>query len=84
MKSITPEELSRLQSASKNLRESRNTIADIEISMSRLESRKKSTIFNAEQASEELNAIQGELQETYGNIIIDVVTGEIKEDNGDS
>jgi archaellum component FlaC len=80
MKKLEQQELERLTSATKNLRDSRNTIADIEISLNRLESKKKAVLFNAEQAAEELNNIQGELQERYGNVIIDVVTGEIKDE----
>jgi hypothetical protein len=84
MKKLEQQELERLTSATKNLRDSRNTIADIEISLNRLESKKKAVLFNAEQAAEELNNIQGELQERYGNVLIDVVTGEIKEENDNS
>jgi|688.fasta_scaffold529351_2 2'-5' RNA ligase len=84
MKKLEEQELERLNNATKSLREARNTIADIEISAHRLESRKKAVLFNAEQAAEELNNIQGELQEKYGNVLIDVTTGEIKEDNHDN
>jgi 2'-5' RNA ligase len=84
MKKLEEQELERLNNATKSLREARNTIADIEISAHRLESRKKAVLFNAEQAAEELNNIQGELQEKYGNVLIDITTGEIKEDNHDN
>ena len=84
MKKLEEQELERLNNATKSLREARNTIADIEISAHRLESRKKAVLFNAEQASEALNNIQGELQEKYGNVLIDITTGEIKEDNHDN
>ena len=40
MAQIEEEELTRLKEASNSLRESRSTIADIEISMHRLESKK--------------------------------------------
>lgn len=84
MKKLEDQELERLTNATKSLREARNTIADIEISTYRLETKKKAVLFNAEQAAEELNNIQGELQEKYGNVLIDVATGEIKEDNHDN
>lgn len=84
MKKLEDQELERLNNATKSLREARNTIADIEISTYRLETKKKAVLFNAEQAAEELNNIQGELQEKYGNVLIDVTTGEIKEDNHDN
>lgn len=84
MKKLEDQELERLNNATKSLREARATIADIEISTYRLESKKKAVLFNAEQAAEELNTIQGELQEKYGNVLIDTQTGEIKEDNNDN
>ena len=84
MKKLEDQELERLNNATKSLREARATIADIEISTYRLESKKKAVLFNAEQAAEELNTIQGELQEKYGNVLIDTQTGEIKEDNHDN
>ncbi len=84
MKKLEEQELDRLNNATKSLREARNTIADIEISAYRLETKKKAVLFNAEQAAEELNNIQGELQAKYGNVLIDITTGEIKEDNHDN
>lgn len=84
MKKLEDQELERLNNATKSLREARATIADIEISTYRLDSKKKAVLFNAEQAAEELNTIQGELQEKYGNVLIDTQTGEIKEDNNDN
>ena len=84
MKKLENQELERLNNATKSLREARATIADIEISAYRLESKKKAVLFNAEQAAEELNTIQGELQAKYGNVLIDTQTGEIKEDNHDN
>jgi 2'-5' RNA ligase len=84
MAQIEEEELTRLKEASKSLRESRSTIADIEISMHRLESKKKAILFNAEQAAEQLHNIQEELQQKYGDILIDLTTGEIKDKDGNS
>jgi len=84
MNKLEEEELERLNNATKSLRDARTMIADIEISLYRLESKKKSVLFNAEQAAEELNNIQGELQAKYGNVLIDTQTGEIKEDNHDN
>lgn len=84
MKKLEDQELERLNNATKSLRDARTMIADIELSMHRLKSKKQSVLFNAEQAAEELNNIQGELQEKYGNVLIDTQTGEIKEDNHDN
>lgn len=84
MKKLEEQELTRLNETTKGLREARKTIADIEISLNRLKTQKQSVLFNAEKFAEELNNIQGELQEKYGNVLIDTVTGEIKEQNADS
>jgi hypothetical protein len=84
MKKLEEDELTRLNEATKNLREARTEIADVEISLSRLNTRKNAALFNAENASQELNNIQGELQQKYGNVLIDTQTGEIKNDNADS
>lgn len=84
MKKLEEDELTRLNEATRNLREARTEIADVEISLSRLNTRKNAALFNAENASQELNNIQGELQQKYGNVLIDTQTGEIKNDNADS
>jgi archaellum component FlaC len=84
MKKLEEQELARLNETTKGLREARTTIADIEISLNRLGTQKKSVLFNAEKFAEELNNIQEELQQKYGNVLIDTVTGEIKEQNANS
>lgn len=84
MKKLEEDELTRLNEATRNLREARTEIADVEISLNRLNTRKNAALFNAENASQELNNIQGELQQKYGNVLIDTQTGEIKNDNADS
>jgi hypothetical protein len=84
MKKLEEDELARLNDATKSLREARNEIADVEISLNRLNTRKNAALFNAENSSQELNNIQAELQQKYGNVLIDTLTGEIKNDNADS
>jgi archaellum component FlaC len=84
MKKLEEEELTRLNEVTKSLREARTTIADIELSLNRLKTQKQSVLFNAEKFAEELNNIQGEMHQKYGNVLIDTVTGEIKEQNADS
>ena len=66
----------RLSSRVKNLKEE---IADIEVNLSRLNNKKPMVIFDIENAAEELTKLQGELQEKYGNVVIDLNTGEIKD-----
>ena len=84
MRSVTPEELDELNLHSKRLRDARNTIADIELQFARLKSKKQSEIFNAEQALSDLRKIQEDINAKYGDVLIDLSTGEIKEDNGNS
>jgi archaellum component FlaC len=84
MKKLEEEELARLNETTKGLREARTTIADIEISLNRLRTQKQSVLFNAEKFAEQLNTIQEEMHQKYGNVLIDTVTGEIKEQNADS
>ena len=84
MKKLEEDELTRLNEATKNLREARTEIADVELALNRLNTRKNAALFNAENSSQELNNIQAELQQKYGNVLIDTQTGEIKNDNANS
>lgn len=84
MKKLTQEELDRLNGYSKVLREARNAIADIELQFARLKSRKQSEIFNAEQALVDLRKVQEEIHATYGEVLIDLETGEIKSNDGNT
>jgi chromosome segregation ATPase len=84
MKRLEEDELTRLNEATKSLREARTEIADVELALNRLQTRKNAALFNAETASQDLNNIQAELQQKYGNVLIDTQTGEIKNDNADS
>lgn len=84
MKKLEEDELSRLNEATKSLREARTEIADVELALNRLNTRKNAALFNAENSSQELNNIQAELQQKYGNVLIDTQTGEIKNDNANS
>lgn len=84
MRKIEQEELDRLNGYSKSLRDARNTIADIELQFARLKSKKQSEIFNAEQALVDLRKVQEEVHAKYGDVLIDLETGEIKENNVDT
>lgn len=84
MSKITPEELERLNEYSKILREARNLIADIEIQSARLKIKKESALFNAEQALNDLRKTQEEIHNAYGNVLIDLETGEIKGEDGNT
>jgi predicted nucleic acid-binding Zn-ribbon protein len=79
MKSLETQELESLRSLSSKVKTLKEEIADIEVNLSRLNNRKPALIFDIENTAEELTSLQGELQEKYGNIVIDLNTGEIKD-----
>ena len=79
MKSLETQELEDLRSLSSRVKNLKEEIADIEVNLSRLNNRKPALIFDIENTAEELTSLQGELQEKYGNVVIDLNTGEIKD-----
>ena len=79
MKSLETQELEDLRSLSSRVKSLKEEIADIEINLSRLNNKKPMIIFDIENAAEELTKLQNELQEKYGNVVIDLNTGEIKD-----
>jgi len=79
MKSLETQELESLRSLSSKVKSLKEEIADIEVNLSRLNNRKPALIFDIENTAEELTSLQGELQEKYGNVLIDLNTGEIKD-----
>jgi septal ring factor EnvC (AmiA/AmiB activator) len=79
MKSLETQELELLRSLRSKVKSLKEEIADIEVNLSRLNNRKPALIFDIENAAEELTSLQGELQEKYGNVLIDLNTGEIKD-----
>jgi vacuolar-type H+-ATPase subunit D/Vma8 len=79
MKSLETQELEDLRSFSSRVKNLKEEIADIEVNLSRLNNKKPMIIFDIENAAEELTKLQNELQEKYGNVVIDLNTGEIKD-----
>lgn len=79
MTTLESNELEKLTSLNVKVREMKNDIADIEVSMSRLKTKKQGLLFEIEVAAEELGKFQSELFEKYGNVSIDLSTGEIKD-----
>lgn len=79
MKSLETQELEDLRSLSSRVKTLKEEIADIEVNLSRLNNKKPMIIFDIENAAEELTKLQNELQEKYGNVVIDLNTGEIKD-----
>jgi hypothetical protein len=76
MKKIEQEELSKLTELNRNFRDLKFDIADIELSFERLKVRKKSTLSNLEIAAHDLAKYQEEIVAKYGDITINLQTGE--------
>lgn len=79
MKSLEFTELETLKGLSTKVRSLKEDIADMEVSMSRLKQKKQSALFEIEVAADELGKFQSELYEKYGDVSIDLSTGEIKD-----
>ena len=79
MKLLESTELEKLKDLNMKVRSMKEDIADIEVSMSRLKTRKQSALFEIEIVAEELGKFQSELREKYGSVSIDLSTGEIKD-----
>jgi vacuolar-type H+-ATPase subunit D/Vma8 len=79
MKSLETQELEDLRFESSKVKNLKEELADIEVNLSRLGNKKPMIIFDLENAAEELKKLQNELQEKYGNVVIDLNTGEIKD-----
>jgi hypothetical protein len=80
MKKIEPTELETLRSLNSNVHDLKYEIAEIEVSLQRLKSKKSTTMFEIENAANQLQTFQAELFEKYGNVKIDLKTGEYSEE----
>jgi|LakMenEpi03Aug12_release.lakeMendotaPanAssembly.Ray.scaffolds.fasta_scaffold579008_3 predicted nucleic acid-binding Zn-ribbon protein len=78
MNTLESTELESLKDLNFKVKTLKEEIADIEVSLSRLKTKKQSALFEIEVAAEELSKFQAELFEKYGNVTIDLSTGEIK------
>ena len=76
MKKIEQDELSKLTELNRNFRDLKFEVADIELSFERLKSKKKSTLANLEIAAHDLVKYQEEIVAKYGDITINLQTGE--------
>ena len=79
MNTLESNELEGLKALNVKVKTLKEDIADIEVSLSRLKTRKQSALFEIEVSAEELNKFQSELFEKYGDVTIDLSTGEIKD-----
>lgn len=76
MKQIESTELETLKALNSRVHELKYDVADIEVSLQRLKTKKSSTMFDIENAANELQTFQAELFEKYGSVKIDLKTGE--------
>lgn len=76
MKKIEQEELSKLTELNRNFRDLKFQVADIELSFERLKNQKSATIANLEVAVHDLAKYQEEIIAKYGDITINLQTGE--------
>lgn len=79
MNALESNELENLKGLSNRVKSLKEDIADIEVSLSRLKTKKHSALFEIEVAAEELSKFQADLFEKYGDVTIDLSTGEIKD-----
>ena len=75
-KKITQEELEKLRSLNQTYRDLKFQIADIEVSFERMKSQKMSSLANLETSAFDLSQFQDELVSKYGDIKINLQTGE--------
>jgi hypothetical protein len=73
---ITQEELDKLRSLNQTYRDLKFQIADIEVSFERMKSQKMASLANLETSAFDLSQFQDELVSTYGDIKINLQTGE--------
>jgi hypothetical protein len=75
-KKITQEELDKLRSLNQTYRDLKFQIADIEVSFERMKSQKMASLANLETSAFDLSQFQDELISKYGDIKINLQTGE--------
>ena len=81
MKTITTEELELLRETNSKFNSLKGSLADNEISIKRLENTKTAIFSELEKISLEYKDIETNLLGKYGDISIDLQTGEIKEND---
>jgi len=74
-KKMTKEEVDQLRTLQKNLFDSRLDLGDVQVALSRLETKNKSLIFDVETNSSELGKYQNGLNKKYGDKKVNLETG---------
>lgn len=75
-KKLAQEELDKLRSLNQTYRDLKFQIADIEVSFERMKSQKMASLANLETSAFDLSQFQDELVSKYGDIKINLQTGE--------
>jgi len=78
MKVLETEELENLRELNKNFNTLKNNIADIEIAIRNLENKKTAVFSELEKLSSEFADAEKALTEKYGDVTVNLESGEIK------
>jgi chromosome segregation ATPase len=73
---IEQSELDELKSLNSSVSELKSMIADCEVQVVRLKRMKDSAVSELESVGEKLSSVQGALREKYGDIVVNLKTGE--------
>jgi hypothetical protein len=80
MKSIEKQELETLRELNKSFVDLRSKISDLEIANRNIQSQKNLVFGDMDKLSSEFKSIEADLLEKYGNVKINLETGEITDD----
>lgn len=80
MKTIEKQELESLQKLNKSFVELRSKLADLEIANRNIQHQKNVVFVDIDKLSSEFKQIEAELLEKYGNVKVNLETGEITDD----
>jgi hypothetical protein len=80
MNVIEKQELETLKKLNKSFIDLRSKIADLEIASRNIQSQKNLTFNDLDKLSSEFKSVESELLEKYGNVKINLETGEIQDD----
>lgn len=76
---LKKEELEKVQELNGKLGQLKSAIGDIHIAIDNVNEREKNLMSQWKEAQSKFNAFGEELRETYGNVNIDISTGEISD-----
>jgi hypothetical protein len=80
MKAIEKQELETLRDLNKSFVDLRSKLADLEIANRNIQSQKNLVFNDLDKLSSEFKSIEADLLEKYGNVKINLETGEITDD----